>query len=90
MNDKKLFSAFYSTDIKLHEDKIKFRNRILKYLEDFVRRCFPYQTYLKCRSEMGTSLKTIPHPRHPYEVIYCKDRALTEPSPIDICLPAFL
>lgn len=71
MNNKKLFSAFYSTDIELHEDKIKFRNRILKYLEDFVRRSFPYQTYLKCRSEMGISLKTIPHPQHPYEVIYC-------------------
>lgn len=32
MNDKKLFSAFYSTDIEVHEDKIKFRNRILGHV----------------------------------------------------------
>jgi hypothetical protein len=38
MSDQQIFSKFYTTDFTKNEDKPKFRNRILKYLEDFARR----------------------------------------------------
>ncbi|MDP1603881.1 MAG: hypothetical protein Q8M03_11515 [Legionella sp.] len=71
MNNSQIFSKFYSIDTTRNEDKPKFRNRVLKYLEDFTRRCFPHATYMHCRSEMGISLKFIKNPDHPRSVIYC-------------------
>jgi len=71
MNDSQIFSKFYSIDTTRNEDKPKFRNRVLKYLEDFTRRCFPHATYMHCRSEMGISLKLIKDPNYPRSVIYC-------------------
>lgn len=57
MGDNKLFSKHYSEDSTRHEDKKKFRNRILKYLEDFVNAGWPHDTYRHCRTEMGIDLK---------------------------------
>jgi len=63
MSDNQLFSQFYSADANVYEDKQKFRNRVLKYLEDFTQRCYPRDTYLLCRSKIGITLKTtsLPH-----------------------------
>ena len=57
MNDTRLFSQFYSNNTIKNEDKPKFRARVLKYLEDFVRECFPSDTYRLCRTEMGITIK---------------------------------
>ncbi|MES2219279.1 MAG: hypothetical protein V4501_12820 [Pseudomonadota bacterium] len=71
MSNEKLFSKFYTVETTQNEDKPKFRARILKYLEDFVRRCFPENTNRLCRTEMGINLKHIPNPRIPNRVTYC-------------------
>ena len=57
MNDKKLFSKHYSNDTDRHEDKPKFRKRILKYLEDFVNDGCWLAVYKYCRTDMGIDLE---------------------------------
>lgn len=80
MNNSQIFSKFYSTDTTRNEDKPKFRNRVLKYLEDFIRRCSPQATYMSCRSEMGITLKSIQDPIYPLSVIYCIEDTFSTPS----------
>lgn len=70
MNDKKLFSKFYSTEVTRNEDKSKFRNRVLKYLEDHVRGGSPASINLLCRSEMGVDIKVVKGDRHAHDVKY--------------------
>lgn len=76
MNDKKLFSQYYSSDTSRHEDKEKFRNRLLKYLEDFVNANFPQQIYLRCRSQMGLDIEkiSIPSIRRPGDIHYSVEK----------------
>lgn len=59
MSDKKLFSQIYSTDSTIHADKKKFRNRLLKYLENFVNANSPEVIYEKCRSKMGLDIEKV-------------------------------
>lgn len=59
MDDKKLFSQYYSKDTTRYEDKEKFRNRVSMYLEDFVNVNFPENIRLKCRSKMGLDIEKI-------------------------------
>lgn len=71
MDDRKLFSQFYSTDTTINEDKPKFRNRLLKYLEDFVNLGWPGDTYRLCRHVMGVDIKKRPRDRVPNQSYYC-------------------
>lgn len=56
MGNEKLFSKHYSNDNNRYEDQQKFRDRILKYLEDFVNSTYPVDTSKHCRTEMGIDL----------------------------------
>ncbi len=71
MDDRKLFSQFYSADTTRNEDKPKFRNRVLKYLEDHVRSGFPNLVNKLCRSKMGIDIKSIKGDRYRDHVIWC-------------------
>lgn len=57
MDDRKLFSQFYSSEMTRNEDKPKFRNRLLKYLEDLVNSGWPGDTFRLCRHVMGIDIK---------------------------------
>lgn len=58
MNDKKIFSKYYSSDSSRYEDKPRFRDRILKYMEDYINSedSLGSVVFRKCRSEMGLNL----------------------------------
>ncbi len=71
MDDRKLFSQFYSTVTTKNEDKPKFRNRLLKYLEDFVNSGWPVDTFRLCRHVMGVDIKQRPRDRVPNQSYYC-------------------
>ncbi|HAT9096875.1 TPA: hypothetical protein JBB34_00005, partial [Legionella pneumophila subsp. pneumophila] len=57
MSDDALFSQFYFPETTRHEDKVKFRNRLLLYIEDFVNSGWPKDTYDLCRYQLGISIK---------------------------------
>lgn len=86
MDDRKLFSQFYSTETTKNEDKEKFRLRFLKYLEDFVNHNSPQTIYLKCRSQMGLDIEKIPVPnmRRPDQHLYAVERLFAKRPMADI------
>lgn len=57
MSDDALFSQFYFPETTRHEDKVKFRNRLLLYLEDFVNSGWPGDTYRLCRYQLGITIE---------------------------------
>lgn len=57
MSDDSLFSQFYFPESTRHEDKTKFRNRLLLYLEDFVNSGWPSDTYNQCRYQLGITIE---------------------------------
>lgn len=75
-----LFSEFYSEDASRYEDKKKFRQRFLKYVEDFVNVNFPETIRLKCRAKMGLDIERIPMPnmRRPDEQRYAVEKLLAD------------
>lgn len=84
MDDRKLFSQFYSTDTTINEDKLKFRNRLLKYLEDFVNLGWPGDTYRICRHVMGVDIKKRPRDRVPNQSYYCVEETFnTVDTPVN-------
>ncbi|MES2204998.1 MAG: hypothetical protein V4496_07245 [Pseudomonadota bacterium] len=80
MSDKKLFSQFYSTDLTRYEDKPKFRNRLLKYLEDFINsevKSVSVDIYTNCRHKMGLDIK---RDISSWGIQYCVERTFSEAS----------
>lgn len=57
MSDTALFSQFYFPEITRHEDKEKFRNRLLMFLEDFCNSSWPKDTYNQCRFQLGIKIE---------------------------------
>jgi len=86
MDDRKLFSQFYSVDTNKYEDKPRFRLRFLKYLEDFVNHNSPQNIYLKCRAQMGLDIEKIPlaNARRRDEYLYAVEKLFAERSMFDI------
>ncbi|VVC75008.1 hypothetical protein AQUSIP_02820 [Aquicella siphonis] len=77
MSEKLVFSKFYNTDQTKNEDKPKFRNRILKYLEDFVQIFYPAETNRLCRSELGITIKQENLGRHRNDIKYCVEETFS-------------
>ena len=57
MNDDALFSQYYFPETTRHEDTVKFRNRLLLFIEDLVNSGWPKDTYDLCRYQLGISIK---------------------------------